>query len=945
MTDRSYLLTHYPLTTDYMDQFREKIDDHPEHIVVSNISAEGYLDVLMFFSSLRAKTIYLPVVDETSRVLLPLLKILSLISRPSRGIVVEPDFSIREFGKLESIGDALLMLVGLIGGGTILLMDWLRLRRLLKIPRIGVFDNALKRVFYLKTNLWLGVQAGGSIAHTAGVISGFLSNNHSVDFASAETPVALPDSKALAIIPVKPPPFYVVPREINHYRHNAIFSKTILDIHSGNYGFIYQRLSQGNFTGVILSRRWKLPLVMEFNGSEAWLSRNWGRPLIFEKLAKMAEETSLRHAHLVVTVSDVLRDELIACGIDAERILSCPNGVDPAIFDPDRFSPDDVAMARHRFKIPTDAVIATFVGTFGHWHGAEILAETLRRLVETDAEWLAESKLHVLFIGDGVKRPVVEKILAAPELRSFFTLAGLIAQEEAPLFMAASDILLSPHISNPDGSAFFGSPTKLFEYMATGRPVIASNLYQIGEVLEGCPSIDGLATAAEPPGKEQCGILVSPEDVGELSAALRFLVNNPAWRRAAGSNARRRAVARFTWDHHVKSILGRLQAVLAEDVVLCPVPPSSRPIRILVNGLHSKSGGGVTYLRNMLPLLAADCGVDLHLCIHKDQRDILPMDLGNISVHCLSFKSGLWRLAFWEQYELPKLARRIGAEVTFSPANYGPLLAPNPVILLRNALSVGFVERRPVKVAYWVAIYFGTALSLLVCRRAISVSNYARRSAGGGLLYLIGERISIVPHGVANIFSPPKGKRQDFLLAVSDIYVQKNLKNLLYALVKLRASYPGVKLKIAGRPIDKDYFKSLQEIVKQQGLYEQVEFLGHVSADELAGLYRRCAVFVFPSSIETFGNPLVEAMASGAPIASSSRAAMPEVVGDAALFFDPADIDNMVTVLDRLLKDADLRRQLGARALANSANFSWRNTAVRTLDILKEAAQGSSSGR
>ena len=72
---------------------------------------------------------------------------------------------------------------------------------------------------------------------------------------------------------------------------------------------------------------------------------------------------------------------------------------------------------------------------------------------------------------------------------------------------------------------------------------------------------------------------------------------------------------------------------------------------------------------------------------------------------------------------------------------------------------------------------------------------------------------------------------------------------------------------------------------------------------------------------------------------------MPEVVGDAALFFDPADIDNMVTVLDRLLKDADLRRQLGARALANSANFSWRNTAVRTLDILKEAAQGSSSGR
>ena len=945
MTGRSYLLTQYPLTTDYMDRFREKIGDRPVHIVVSNISAESYFDIFKYFLSLQAETIYLPVVDETSRVLLPLLKILSLISNPSRGVVVEPDFSTREFGRLESIGGALLMFGGLIGGAITLLVDWFRLGRLLKVARTAVIDNAVKRVLYLKTNLWLGVQAGGSIAHTAGVIGGLLSRNYGVDFASAEIPVALPKSEALTILPVKPPPRYVVPREINHYLHNAIFSKKIFGLHSESYGFIYQRLSQGNFTGVILSRRWKLPLVMEYNGSEAWLAHNWGRPLTFEKLAIKAEEASLRHAHLVVTVSDVLRDELIAGGIDAERILAYPNGVDPIIFDPDRFSPDDIAMARQRFKIPADAVVATFVGTFGHWHGAEILAQTLRQLAKTDVEWLAESKLHVLFIGDGVKRPDVEKILAAPELHSFFTIAGLIAQEETPLFMAASDILLSPHIPNPDGSAFFGSPTKLFEYLSTGRPVIASDLYQIGEVLKGCPSVDDLATAAEQPDEEQCGVLVSPEDTDELSAALRFLVDNPAWRRAAGAKARRRALARYTWGHHVEAILGRLQTVLAKDAVLYPVPPSHRPIRILVNGLHSKSGGGVTYLQNMLPLLAADSAVEVHLCIHQDQRGILPKDIGNVSVHCLSFKSGFWRLAFWEQYELPRLARRIDAEVTFSPANYGPLLAPNPVILLRNALSVGFVERRPAKIAYWMGVYFGTALSLLVCRRAISVSNYALRSVGGGLLRLVGERISIIPHGVAKIFSPANSERQDFLLAVSDIYVQKNLRNLLYALVKLRAGRPGIKLKIAGRPIDKGYFDSLRKIVKRQGLHEQVEFLGQVSPDELAGLYRRCAVFVFPSSIETFGNPLVEAMASGAPIASSNSAAMPEVVGDAALFFDPADVDGMAAALDRLLKDAELRRGLGARALANSGDFSWPKTAARTLDVLKEAAQRPSPGR
>ncbi|MEE9543992.1 MAG: hypothetical protein V3V55_00145, partial [Rhodospirillales bacterium] len=103
-------------------------------------------------------------VDETSRVLLPLLKVLSLISNPSRSVVVEPDFSTREYGRLESIGGALFMFGGLIGGAIILLVDWFRLGRLLKVSRTGIIGNAVKRVLYLKTNLWLGVQAGGSVA-------------------------------------------------------------------------------------------------------------------------------------------------------------------------------------------------------------------------------------------------------------------------------------------------------------------------------------------------------------------------------------------------------------------------------------------------------------------------------------------------------------------------------------------------------------------------------------------------------------------------------------------------------------------------------------------------------------------------------------------------------------------------------------------------------------
>ena len=229
-------------------------------------------------------------------------------------------------------------------------------------------------------------------------------------------------------------------------------------------------------------------------------------------------------------------------------------------------------------------------------------------------------------------------------------------------------------------------------------------------------------------------------------------------------------------------------------------------VRLLFNGLHSKSGGGLTYLNNILPLMAGDNDIDLHLCIHEDQRILLPENLKNTTIHTLEFPQGFWRLQIREQINVPLLAKKIGADVTFSPANYGPLMAPNSVVLLRNALSVAFVERRLVKQGYWALVYLGTFLSLLVSRKAITVSQYAMKAASGGLIGLFGNRFTVVPHGVSDNFSPPSKevKRENFLLAVSDLYVQKNFKNLILAMARLKPKHPGLTLKIAGNPIDPD---------------------------------------------------------------------------------------------------------------------------------------------
>ena len=103
-------------------------------------------------------------------------------------------------------------------------------------------------------------------------------------------------------------------------------------------------------------------------------------------------------------------------------------------------------------------------------------------------------------------------------------------------------------------------------------------------------------------------------------------------------------------------------------------------------------------------------------------------------------------------------------------------------------------------------------------------------------------------------------------------------------------------------------------------------------------MYQTCTLFAFPSTVETFGNPLVEAMSCGAPIVSSNTAAMPEILGDAARFFDPLDVEGMAHAISNLMGNARERRALSEKSLAHSKKYSWRQTAVKTADVIKTIA-------
>ncbi len=136
-----------------------------------------------------------------------------------------------------------------------------------------------------------------------------------------------------------------------------------------------------------------------------------------------------------------------------------------------------------------------------------------------------------------------ERSWRARDVASYVTFTGLVPQDEAPAYLAACDILASPHVPNADGSRFFGSPTKLFEYMAMGKGIVASDLEQIGEVLT----------------HDQTAWLVRPGDVEDLVAGIVALGSDPEMRTRLGAAARKEAVERYTWKAHVRRMLGRME--------------------------------------------------------------------------------------------------------------------------------------------------------------------------------------------------------------------------------------------------------------------------------------------------------------------------------------------------------------------------------------------------
>lgn len=361
--------------------------------------------------------------------------------------------------------------------------------------------------------------------------------------------------------------------------------------------------------------------------------------------------------------------------------------------------------------------------------------------------------------------------------------------------------------------------------------------------------------------------------------------------------------------------------------------------RYLIDGSMARNGGGFTYLVNLLPRLCEQAPEDRFLVFlgHAGLARALPA-LPNLEI-VLRPQEGLRdRLRFtWR--ELPRWAEQWNADLLFSAGECAPLRAPCPTVAsFRNANLFAWRDHA------WPAhqklrlgsLHALARLSAARCARILFVSEDSARWIGDAI-GLPRERRSVVHHGVdPDVWRPTAERpRPGYILSVSSIYRYKNFVPLIEAYGKLARRRPDLpELVIVGDDQDPAYRARMEAARRATGdAADAIHIRGEVPYSEVRRYYAEAALSVFPSDFETFGHPLLEAMAAEVPLVASDIPVFREIADDAAFYADPRDPEALARAMEEVLYTSGAAEALVKRGRERVRRFTWDRTARRLLAL------------
>jgi glycosyltransferase involved in cell wall biosynthesis len=285
------------------------------------------------------------------------------------------------------------------------------------------------------------------------------------------------------------------------------------------YQLLYERYALFSLAGVLSAPRHRVPLILEVNDSAVV---NRIRPLHLQAAARRVERFVWTRADAIVTITHYFRDLIVESGVAPERVFVIPNAVDDQAFG----GAADGSAVRKKLGVETGVVVG-YVGAINFWRRLDLLVQAFAELAPR------HPTAQLVLIGDGPDREGVSELARKLGVAERVRFTGKVPHAEIPSYLAALDIAVIPH------SNTYGSPMKLFEYMAAGRTVLAPWLPPIVSVI----------------GADDGGVLFPPLDQAGLVRALDGVLGDEKRRAELGARARQKVMEGYVWRRHAETIL------------------------------------------------------------------------------------------------------------------------------------------------------------------------------------------------------------------------------------------------------------------------------------------------------------------------------------------------------------------------------------------------------
>jgi glycosyltransferase involved in cell wall biosynthesis len=372
-----------------------------------------------------------------------------------------------------------------------------------------------------------------------------------------------------------------------------------------------------------------------------------------------------------------------------------------------------------------------------------------------------------------------------------------------------------------------------------------------------------------------------------------------------------------------------------------------RPLKVGLNLLHlvpGRTGGSEIYARRLSPALLEGGGVELVLFASREGAPSLraePWASGAEIVELPVRASSRGRRVLAEQTRLPWAVRRAGVDLLHNVFTTAPALPGVPqVTTIHDLIYKRFPEAHAGLLSHGMRML--VPLSAKRSKRIIAISE-STKSDVVSFLGVDPSHVDVTYEapGFAGTVDPePEATLRErhslgdapIVLSVSAHRPHKNLERLIDAIAVIERPFV---LVVPG--YETPWESELAGHVRRRGVQERVRLLGWLGDAELEGFYASATCMAFPSLAEGFGLPVLEAMARGLPVACSNATSLPEVAGEAALYFDPLDIPAMTGAIERLLGDGEERDRLTAAGREQASKFTWQRTAEGTLRSYERA--------